>query len=101
MRRLLPLSALSAVFILSACGSGGGESKMSETRMDDLESLNGTISDDMLNTDEATDEAPVDAPPAQAAPSKNVEPKDDPVPGKTEKNESPETVKAEPEPATK
>jgi hypothetical protein len=38
--------------------------------MDDLDSLEGTISDDMVNTDTSTDEGPIEAaPPAEAKPT--------------------------------
>lgn len=47
--------------LLQACGGSGNDSKTTETRMDDLDSVEGTISDDMVNTDQSTDEAPIDA----------------------------------------
>jgi ABC-type glycerol-3-phosphate transport system substrate-binding protein len=63
MRRALILSlALS----LAACG-GGDESKVTETRMDDIDSLQGTISDEMVNTDELNEQAMVEAAPAATA----------------------------------
>lgn len=55
-----------ALFALAACGSSKEDNQVTETRMDDLDSLEGTISDDMINTDASTDEAPVEAaPPAE------------------------------------
>ena len=65
MRRALILSlALS----LAACGRGD-ESKVTETRMDDIDSLQGTISDEMVNTDELNEQAMVEAAlPATAKP---------------------------------
>lgn len=66
MRRLVLSSALVAsLALLAACGGGNKEdNQVTQTRMDDIDSLEGTISDDMINTDESTDEAPVDAAPA-------------------------------------
>ena len=57
---------LSFVLLLSACG-GGDESKVTETRMDDIDSLQGTISDEMVNTDELNEQAMVEAAPAATA----------------------------------
>jgi hypothetical protein len=54
---------------LAACGSGGGDSKTTETRMDDIDSLEGTISDDPIATDAASDEAPIEAAPQAASPT--------------------------------
>ena len=70
MRRALILSlALS----LAACG-GGDESKVTETRMDDIDSLQGTISDEMVNTDDLNEQAMVEAaPPAVAKPKAKPE----------------------------
>ena len=60
-------SILSVSLLLAACG-GGDESKVTETRMDDIDSLQGTISDEMVNTDELNEQAMVEA--ASAAPAK-------------------------------
>ena len=66
MRRLVLSSAvIASLALLAACGGGNKEdNQVTQTRMDDIDSLEGTISDDMINTDESTDEAPVDAAPA-------------------------------------
>ncbi len=64
MRRLALSSALLCLITLSACGDSKEDKQVTETRMDDIDSLEGTISDDMINTDESTDEAPLEAPPA-------------------------------------
>lgn len=66
MRRLILSSALiTSLALLAGCGGGNKEdNKITQTRMDDIDSLEGTISDDMINTDQSTDEAPVDAAPA-------------------------------------
>jgi len=65
MRRaliLIPLASLA----LAACGSGS-DSKVTETRMDDIDSVEGTISDEMVPTDENAEMAPVEASAAPAA----------------------------------
>jgi hypothetical protein len=51
--------AIAMVLLLSACGGSKEDSQATETRMDRLDSLQGTISDDMINTDEAVDDVPV------------------------------------------
>ena len=51
--------ALAMMLLLSACGSSKEDNQATETRMDNLDSLEGTISDDMINTDEAIDDVPV------------------------------------------
>ena len=92
MRRFILSSTLiAALALMSACGDNAGDNKVTETQMDDLDSIEGTISDDMINTDESTDEAPVDAAsPADgtkptAKPGKEpAEKSDDPLPAKTD-----------------
>ena len=54
------MPALALVLLVSACGSSKEDNQVTETRMDNLDSLEGTISDDMINTDQSTDEAPVE-----------------------------------------
>lgn len=68
MRRV---STLSFVLLLAACG-GGDENTVTETRMDDIDSLQGTISDEMVNTDELNEQAMVEAAPATTAKPKAV-----------------------------
>jgi hypothetical protein len=51
--------ALAMMLLLSACGGSTEDNQATETRMDNLDSLEGTISDDMINTDEAIDDVPV------------------------------------------
>ena len=53
LSRLMP--ALALLLLVSACGSSKEDNQVTETRMDNLESLKGTISDDMINTDEGND----------------------------------------------
>ncbi len=60
MRRALLIMAI-ALPALSACGGNDADSKVTETRMDDIDSVEGTISDEMIPTDEVTEEAPVEA----------------------------------------
>lgn len=77
------------LFPLAACGGNKEDNQVTETRMDDLDSLEGTISDDMINTDESVDEAPVEAAPAPTgkAPTKEADTSadktDEPAPAKT------------------
>ena len=49
--------ALAMMLLLSACGGSKEDNQATETRMDNLDSLEGTISDDMINTDEVVDDA--------------------------------------------
>ncbi len=81
--RLTPPLAL--LLLVSACGSSKEDNQVTETRMDNLESLEGTISDDMINTDESTDEAPLDAAPAVAEPDKTEAPVTESDPADTSK----------------
>lgn len=57
---------LSFCLLLAACG-GSGESTVTETKMDDIDNLQGTISDEMVNTDELNEQAMVEAASASAA----------------------------------
>lgn len=66
MRRALILMAI-ALPALSACGWNDSDSKVTETRMDDIDNIEGTISDEMIPTDEITEMAPVEASAAPAA----------------------------------
>jgi hypothetical protein len=76
-----------AAFILlgmSGCGGSKEDSQLTETRMDDLDSLEGTISDDLMNADTSTEEGPIEAaPPIEAKPRE----KSEAIP--TEKTEKP------------
>jgi hypothetical protein len=69
--------ALALMLLVSACGSSMEDNQVTETSMDNLESLEGTISDDMINADESTDEAPLDFAPADLKPAKAEVPKTD------------------------
>jgi hypothetical protein len=77
MRLSRPTPALALLLLVSACGSSKEDNQVTETRMDNLESLEGTISDDMINTDESTDVAPLATAPAVAEPDKAEAPKTD------------------------
>lgn len=59
--------------LLSACG-GTEESSITETRMDDIDSMQGTISDEMVNS-EALNEQPL----VEASPLPGAKPKAKPV----------------------
>lgn len=61
MRRA-PLHILAlSLLTLTACGGTTEDNQVTETRMDDIDSLEGTISDDAITMDASTDEAPVEA----------------------------------------
>lgn len=68
MRRSILIPA-TALLLLSACGGPKDDNQVTETRMDNLDSLKGTISDDVVNIDDFADEAPTEAAPA-SVPSK-------------------------------
>jgi hypothetical protein len=61
--RFAPLAL--TLLALSACGGSKEDNQVTETRMDDIDSLEGTISDDAINMDASTDEAPVEAAPVE------------------------------------
>jgi PBP1b-binding outer membrane lipoprotein LpoB len=76
--RPLILASLLLLPMLSACsGETAGDKKVSQTKMNDIDSLEGTINDDIINTDQTTEEAPLEAsapasPTASAAPKKEA-----------------------------
>lgn len=80
MRRTFLAFAFITLFgapMLTGCDSGnivtgGKDEKVTAVPMGDIDSAEGTISDEMINTDESTDEAPLDNSPvaASAAPKK-------------------------------
>lgn len=86
MRATAPLALLLVTSALTACGNSE-DSKVTEQRMDDVDSVAGTISDDAVDTDENTDEAMVDAaPPPEAgkpAAKTDAKPTDKPIDDKT------------------
>jgi hypothetical protein len=53
-------SIIAITLLLAACGSGE-DSKVTETRMDDIDSLEGTISDEMVDTDSLNEQPMIDA----------------------------------------
>lgn len=76
MRRFVPSIALAAsLTILSACGDSAENTAVTDTRMDDLDSLEGTISDDAINTDQSTEEGPIEAAPAATPAAGKQQPK--------------------------
>ncbi len=91
------LSLVSATLLLAACGGTKEETQVTETRLDDLDSIEGTISDDAINMDESTDEAPVEAaPPADSAPKKTNESAAKLDPAQAKESGGPDIVKIEP-----
>ena len=88
------MPALAVVLLLSACGSAKEDNQVTETRMDNLDSLEGTISDDMIITDESTDEARVEAAPASSEPAGTEAPKPETAPTKSEAADTAETEEA-------
>ncbi len=93
MRSILIFIHLLAVAMLQGCsdksdGTPAAESnKVTQTRMNDIDSLEGTISDEMIISDDATDEAALEPEKATATETKNLSGK-------------PETKPATPKPAT-
>lgn len=71
-KSLIPLASLAMIY---ACGGTTDNGAATETRMDDLDSLEGTISDDAINTDRSTDEGPIEAAPATAPATETQQPK--------------------------
>lgn len=69
---------LTPLALLAGCGSNTPDSKVTETRMDDLDSIEGTISDEPVNTDALTEDAPID-PSAPAKPKAKSEDKEKPA----------------------
>ena len=72
MRPVINIALLLALPLIHGCSGGKSEdSKVTQTQMDDIDNVQGTISDDMINTDESTDIAPVDAAPVEVATPSN------------------------------
>ena len=94
MRKSLALLIVSTA-LLAACSGGNSEdSKVTQTRLDDLDNIEGTISDEMINTDESTDQPMIDNTPL---PSSGAKPK---AVGDNDKKETPtEKPKAETAPS--
>lgn len=59
--RLQTFATVISLLALTACGGSKEDNQVTETRMDDIDSLEGTISDDAINMDASTEEAPVEA----------------------------------------
>jgi hypothetical protein len=59
-------SIIATTLLLAACGSSE-DSKVTETRMDDIDSLEGTISDEMVNSNELNEQPMIEAAPAPGA----------------------------------
>jgi hypothetical protein len=62
MRKIILTPFVCSALLLTACSNEGeGDTKASgqvtQTRMDDIDKIEGTINDDMINVDESTDSA--------------------------------------------
>jgi hypothetical protein len=89
MRRFITTALLLTLPLIHGCSGGDKEdSKVTQTQMDDIDSLEGTISDDMINTDESTETAPLDAAPPPEPAKPKAEKKED----KAEKADTPQTA---------
>jgi hypothetical protein len=91
MRRIFTTALLLTLPLIHACSGGKSEdSKVTQTRMDDIDNVEGTISDDMINTDESTETGPLDATPVEPAkkPADKAE-KNDQAPKTEAKSDTP------------
>jgi hypothetical protein len=79
-------SIIAITLFLAACGSGE-DTKVTETRMDDIDSLEGTISDEMVDTSELNEMPMTEAEPAAKPKAKSDKP---------EKSDGPEKSEAKP-----
>lgn len=96
MRRIITTALLLTLPLIHGCsGASKEDSKVTQTQMDDIDSLEGTISDDMINTDESTETAPLDAAPVEVAKPKS-EKKEDVVERPTKPVSAPADVKSVP-----
>lgn len=64
MRRILIVAATASLGLITACSGGesenGGEARaVTQTRMDDIDKIEGSISDEMIDTNESGEEAPL------------------------------------------
>jgi protein involved in sex pheromone biosynthesis len=60
MRKIILTPFVCSALLLSACSSEGdskASGQVTQTRMDDIDKIEGTINDDMINVDESTDSA--------------------------------------------
>jgi hypothetical protein len=83
-------SIIMLTLLLAACGSAE-DSKVTETRMDDIDSLKGTISDEMVNTDELNEQPMIEAASAPT-PKPKTEKAEDKIPAETKDAESSDTT---------
>jgi hypothetical protein len=74
-------SIIALTLLLAACGSAE-DNRVTETRMDDIDSLEGTISDEMVNTDELNEQPMIEAEaaPLPKAKTEKVENRSQPAP---------------------
>lgn len=59
-------SIIAVTLLLAACG-GGEDSTVTETKMDDIDNLEGTISDEMVDTDALNEQPMIDSSPVEGA----------------------------------
>ena len=60
MRKIILTPFVCCALLLSACSSEGdskASGQVTQTRMDDIDKIEGTINDDMINVDQSTDSA--------------------------------------------
>ncbi len=63
---MLRATIIALTLLLAACGNGE-DSKVTETRMDDIDNMQGTISDEMVDADELNEQPMIEATPAPGA----------------------------------
>lgn len=73
---------------LAGCSDANKEdNKVTQTIMDDIDSIEGTINDDMIDTDQSTEQAPLEAAPVADTATKN-----DTKSAETKKTQTPPAV---------
>lgn len=96
MRKPLALLVVSTALFAACSGGNSEDSKVTQTRLDDLDNIEGTISDEMVNTDESTDQPMIDNTPL---PSSGAKPKADAAKEKKEATAEKPTSAPTPAPA--
>jgi hypothetical protein len=81
---------IAITLLLAACGGSNDDSKVTTTQMDNIDNMEGTISDEMVDTDQLNEQAMVEAEPA-AKPRAKADKSNDDVddkPAKPDKQDS-------------